>query len=90
MGDRVKAEFFVLVHGWWPAAGGVCRVAARFPLAVELFIVETDPTSIEAAIASAAADGAQALVGASDGTIVARRHLARDEPIQFKALRQAP
>ena len=42
-------------------------------LGVELFIVETDPTSVESAIASAAAAGAQALVGASDGTVVARR-----------------
>ena len=42
-------------------------------LGVELFIVETDPTNLEAAIASAAAHGAQALVVASDGTLVARR-----------------
>jgi putative tryptophan/tyrosine transport system substrate-binding protein len=42
-------------------------------LGVELFIVETDATNLEAAIASAAAHGAQALVVASDGTLVARR-----------------
>jgi putative ABC transport system substrate-binding protein len=42
-------------------------------LGVELFIVEADPASVEAAIASATSDGAQALVGASDGTVIARR-----------------
>jgi putative tryptophan/tyrosine transport system substrate-binding protein len=42
-------------------------------LGVELFIIETDPANVEAAIASSAADGAQALVVASDGALVARR-----------------
>ena len=42
-------------------------------LGVELFIAETDPASVEATIASAAANGAQAPVGAADGMVVARR-----------------
>jgi putative ABC transport system substrate-binding protein len=53
-------------------------------LGVELFIVETDPTSVEAAIASAAAAGAQALVGASDGTVVARRREIAESAITHR------
>jgi len=53
-------------------------------LGVELFIVETDPTNFEAAIATAAADGAQALVGASDGTIVARRREIAESAIAHR------
>jgi putative tryptophan/tyrosine transport system substrate-binding protein len=53
-------------------------------LGVELFIVETDPTSVESAIASAAAAGAQALVGASDGTVVARRREIAESAITYR------
>jgi putative tryptophan/tyrosine transport system substrate-binding protein len=53
-------------------------------LGVELFIVETDPVSIDAAIASASAAGAQALVGASDGTIVARRREIAESAIAHR------
>jgi putative tryptophan/tyrosine transport system substrate-binding protein len=53
-------------------------------LGVELFIVETDRTNFEAAIASAAADGAQALVIASDGTIVARRREIAESAITHR------
>src|SRR5258708_5591231 len=53
-------------------------------LGVELFIVETDATSVEAAIASAAAAGAQALVGASDGTVVARRREIAESAITHR------
>jgi putative ABC transport system substrate-binding protein len=53
-------------------------------LGVELFIVETDPTSVESAIASAAAAGAQALVGASDGTVVARRREIAESAITHR------
>jgi putative tryptophan/tyrosine transport system substrate-binding protein len=53
-------------------------------LGIELFIVETDPTNVEAAIASAAAAGAQALVGASDGTIVARRREIAESAIRHR------
>jgi putative tryptophan/tyrosine transport system substrate-binding protein len=53
-------------------------------LGVELFIVETDPTSVETAIASAAAAGAQALVGASDGTVVARRREIAESAITYR------
>jgi putative ABC transport system substrate-binding protein len=42
-------------------------------LGVELSIVETEADAIEAAIVSAAADGSQALIGAADGVVVARR-----------------
>src|SRR5262245_45993272 len=46
-------------------------------LGVELSIVEIDAANVEATIASATADGAQALVGASDGVVVAlRREIA--------------
>jgi putative ABC transport system substrate-binding protein len=53
-------------------------------LGVELFIVETDPASVESAIASAAAAGAQALVGASDGTVVARRREIAESAITYR------
>jgi putative ABC transport system substrate-binding protein len=53
-------------------------------LGVELFIVETDPTNLEAAIASAAAHGAQALVVASDGTLVARRREIAESAITHR------
>jgi putative tryptophan/tyrosine transport system substrate-binding protein len=53
-------------------------------LGVELFIVETDPASVESAIASAAAAGAQALVGASDGTVVARRREIAESAIAHR------
>ena len=53
-------------------------------LGVELSIVETDPASVEAAITSAAADGAQALVGASDGTVVARRREIAESAIAHR------
>jgi putative ABC transport system substrate-binding protein len=53
-------------------------------LGVELFIVETDPADVEAAIASATADGAQALVGASDGTIIARRREIAESAITHR------
>jgi putative ABC transport system substrate-binding protein len=53
-------------------------------LGVELFIVETDPTSVESAIASAAAAGAQALVGASDGTVIARRREIAESAITHR------
>jgi putative ABC transport system substrate-binding protein len=53
-------------------------------LGVELFIVETDPASVESAIASAAAAGAQALVGASDGTVVARRREIAESAITHR------
>jgi putative tryptophan/tyrosine transport system substrate-binding protein len=53
-------------------------------LGVELSIVETDPASVEAAIASAAADGAQALVGAFDGTIIARRREIAESAITHR------
>jgi ABC-type uncharacterized transport system substrate-binding protein len=53
-------------------------------LGVELFIVETDPRNFEAAITSAAADGAQALVVASDGTIVARRREIAESAIAHR------
>jgi putative tryptophan/tyrosine transport system substrate-binding protein len=53
-------------------------------LGVELFIVETDPASVESAIASAAAAGAQALVGASDGTVVARRREIAESAIRYR------
>jgi len=53
-------------------------------LGVELFIVETDATNLEAAIASAAAHGAQALVVASDGTLVARRREIAESAITHR------
>jgi putative ABC transport system substrate-binding protein len=53
-------------------------------LGVELFIVETDPTNVEPAIASSAADGAQALVVASDGTLVARRREIAESAITHR------
>ena len=53
-------------------------------LGVDLFIVEADPTSFEAAIASAAVDGAQALVGASDGIVVARRREIAESAIAHR------
>jgi putative tryptophan/tyrosine transport system substrate-binding protein len=53
-------------------------------LGVELFIVETDPTNLEAAIASTAAHGAQALVVASDGTLVARRREIAESAITHR------
>lgn len=53
-------------------------------LGVELFIVETDPANLEAAIASSAADGAQALVVASDGTVVARRREIAESAITYR------
>jgi ABC-type uncharacterized transport system substrate-binding protein len=53
-------------------------------LGVELFIVETDPTKLEAAIASAAAYGAQALVVTSDGTLVARRREIAESAITHR------
>jgi putative tryptophan/tyrosine transport system substrate-binding protein len=53
-------------------------------LGVELFIVETDPASVESAIASAAAAGAQALVGASDGTVVARRREIAESAVRYR------
>ena len=53
-------------------------------LGVELFIVETDPTNLEAAIASAAAHGAQALVVASDVTLVARRREIAESAITHR------
>jgi putative ABC transport system substrate-binding protein len=53
-------------------------------LGVELFIVEIDPASVESAIASAAAAGAQALVGASDGTVVARRREIAESAITYR------
>jgi putative tryptophan/tyrosine transport system substrate-binding protein len=59
------------------------ETAAR-SLGVELFIVETDPASVEDAIASAAADGAQALVGASDGMVVARRREIAENAITLR------
>jgi len=53
-------------------------------LGVELSIVETEPASVEAAIAAAAADGAQALVGASDGVVVARRREIAESAITHR------
>jgi putative ABC transport system substrate-binding protein len=53
-------------------------------LGVELSIVEADPASVEAAIASSAADGAQALVGASDGMVVARRREIAESAITHR------
>jgi ABC-type uncharacterized transport system substrate-binding protein len=53
-------------------------------LGVQLFIVETDPTSVESAIASAVAAGAQALVGASDGTVIARRREIAESAIKYR------
>jgi putative ABC transport system substrate-binding protein len=53
-------------------------------LGVELFIVEADPASVGATIASAVADGAQALVGASDGIVVARRREIAESAITHR------
>jgi putative tryptophan/tyrosine transport system substrate-binding protein len=53
-------------------------------LGVELSIVETEPASVEAAIDAAAADGAQALVGASDGVVVARRKEIAESAIRHR------
>ena len=53
-------------------------------LGVELFIVEFDPAGVESAIASAAAAGAQALVGASDGTVIARRREIAESAITHR------
>jgi putative ABC transport system substrate-binding protein len=53
-------------------------------LGVELSIVEADPASVEAAIASSAADGAQALVGASDGMVVGRRREIAESAITHR------
>jgi putative ABC transport system substrate-binding protein len=53
-------------------------------LGVELSIVVTEAASVEAAIAAAAADGAQALVGASDGVVVARRREIAESAIMHR------
>jgi putative tryptophan/tyrosine transport system substrate-binding protein len=53
-------------------------------LGVELSIVETESTGVEATIASAAVDGAQALVGASDGVVVARRREIAESAITHR------
>jgi putative ABC transport system substrate-binding protein len=53
-------------------------------LGVELSIVEADPASVAATIASMAGDGAQALVGASDGMVVARRREIAESAITHR------
>jgi putative tryptophan/tyrosine transport system substrate-binding protein len=53
-------------------------------LGVDLSIVETEAANVEAAIAAAAADGAQALVGASDGVVTARRREIAESAIMHR------
>lgn len=58
-------------------------VSAR-GLGIELDIVDFDHDSIEDAIASASARGAQGLIGASDGVVVARRKEIADSAIKHR------
>jgi putative tryptophan/tyrosine transport system substrate-binding protein len=53
-------------------------------LGVELPIVETEDESVEAAIASAATDGSQGMIGASDGVVVARRKEIAESAIKHR------
>jgi putative ABC transport system substrate-binding protein len=53
-------------------------------LGLELSVVETEPDDVEAAIASAANNGSQGLLGASDGVIVARRREIAESAIEHR------
>jgi putative ABC transport system substrate-binding protein len=53
-------------------------------LGVELSIVETEPEDVEAAIAIAASNGCQGIIGASDGVIVARRKEIADSALKHR------
>jgi hypothetical protein len=65
-----------------PCASDIERDARS--LGVELSIVETEPETVEAAIASPAADGSRGMIGASDGVVVARRKEIAESAIKHR------
>jgi putative tryptophan/tyrosine transport system substrate-binding protein len=53
-------------------------------LGVDLSIVETEPERVEAVIGAAAVNGSQAVIGASDGVIIARRKEIAESAIRHR------
>ena len=56
----------------------------RVHLGVELSIVEMERETVKAAIAAAAPDGSQGMIGASDGAVVARRKEIAESAIKHR------